>query len=126
MEMRNAEKLFFLKSFFMIVVYFVAVFYIGFFVSGIITFFALSFFEMSDPEFFIPILGTSIICIIGSIDFYLSFKGKWSPVSFILSIPVFAGMLLKAILNNSKNIQFDLRPPRFNGIIKEISKIRFH
>ncbi len=130
--MQSAEKSSFLKSFFMIIIYFTAVFYFGLFVSGVMTFFALKLFEISNPELFIQIFSTGIICLVGGIDFYLSFKGKWSPVSFILSIPIYAVMLLKAFLQNSKDVQFNIQPPRFNGMvrfngmIKEISKIRFH
>lgn len=120
----NLLKLF-LKSCLSIVIYFVAVFYVCFFVSGIIIFFSLLFFEIQNIELFMETIGLIVTIILGGLDFYLSFKGRWSPVSFLFSIPIFAGMLLKAIFNNTKKIQFDVAPPQIYKVLKEIPLILY-
>ncbi|MDV0444496.1 hypothetical protein MmiAt1_00220 [Methanimicrococcus sp. At1] len=108
----------------MVLIYFVSVFYICFIISGTIAFIAVALFDIANPDLFVQALSIFILSALGGIDFYRSFKGKWSLVSFILSIPIMAGMLLKAILSGKNKIQFDVKPPQFNRLIREISKIR--
>lgn len=110
-----------LKNFLAVIVYFVTVFYTCYLISFIVISFTMTVYEFSDPELFIQAAGASVFLIVGGIDFYRSFGGKWSLVSFILTVPLFAIILFKAIAQNTA-ISFDVKPLQINGFMKEIFK----
>ncbi|MDR0767168.1 MAG: hypothetical protein LBE57_01780 [Methanosarcinales archaeon] len=113
-----------LKSFITVIVYFVAVFYTCYFISFVFISLSMAIYTFSNPEMFIQIAGAFIFIAIGGIEFYRAFRGQWTLTSFILSIPLLAILLLKAIIQKTTEINFEVKPFRIDSFVKEILKLK--